>query len=244
MFWRRKPPPLPASRDPELDELRAQLARRQETAAELEQELFDLQRFAAEVEALLLPLQDRILTLRAQLARATGEYPAAHPARDPRFAAERPERPADTPAPAPAHDETDLKTLYRALAKRFHPDLAADPAEKERRQARMAQVNAAYAARDREALDRLAAEPDPAPAAGAPTRASVVADLRAEIARLDEVIAGLEKLLDELAQSPSVQLKLEVSLARRRGQNLLGEIAAELEGEIARLERALAETRR
>ena len=32
--------------------------------------------------------------------------------------------------PSAALDESELKTLYRALAKRFHPDLAQDPSEK------------------------------------------------------------------------------------------------------------------
>lgn len=242
MFWKRKPKVPPPPADPELTALRAGLARRQEAAAELEQELFDLRRFTAEVEAFLLPLQRRRDELQARLAQARGgRWTAA-----PRFGAQA-EVPKAEPAPAPepaaaGPDEADLKALYRALAKRFHPDLTADPAERARRQAVMAQINSAYGAQDWSALQALAELPDTAPEAPA-SRAAELAALHAEITRLDEVIAGLERELDEQAKSPAVQLKLEVSLARQRGHNLLGQIAAELEAEIARLEAELAALR-
>lgn len=51
----------------------------------------------------------------------------------------------------------DLKALYRALARRLHPDLAGgDGAEEARRSALMARANAAYARRDRAELELLA----------------------------------------------------------------------------------------
>lgn len=236
MFWKRKPKPAPPA-DPELEALRAGLARRQEVVAELEQELFDLRRFTAEVEAYLLPLQSRRDALRERLAQARGGPWAAPP----RFANAETE-PAEAPPAGAAPEaavEADLKALFRALAKRFHPDLAADPAEKARRQDLMARVNAAYAAQDWKTLNELADLPEAAPA-GPASRAEQLAGLRAEIERLDGVIAGLERELDALAASPAVQLKLEVSLARQRGHNLLGQIAAELEAEIARLEAEIA----
>ncbi len=40
--------------------------------------------------------------------------------------------------------------------------------------------------------------------------------------------------LQGLHQRPSVQLSLEVKVARRQGRDLLGEMAAELEAKIAR----------
>jgi hypothetical protein len=254
MFWKRKPRKEPAgSGDPELDGLRARLARRQEEVAALEQELFDLNRFAAEVEAFLLPLQRRLEDLRGQLAEArrrrdSSRQPGGRLRFDdepaPRFFSSQtgqdsPGSEPVPPAPEPP-DEADLKALYRLLAKRFHPDLAADPAEKAWRQQMMARVNAAYAAHDRKALEALAAQPDRPPDHLPKTRADVVAELQAEIERLDSVIAGLEGRLDELARSPSVALKLEVSLARHKGQNLLGQIALELEAEIARVEAELS----
>ena len=48
------------------------------------------------------------------------------------------------------------RTLYRALAKRFHPDLASDPSEKPWREQMMTKVNDAYRAQDLAALRQLA----------------------------------------------------------------------------------------
>ena len=42
----------------------------------------------------------------------------------------------------------DLKKLYREIAKRVHPDLATDPADRAKRNQVMADVNRAYAAGD------------------------------------------------------------------------------------------------
>lgn len=246
MFWKRKPKPAsPPGEDPEIARLRARLARRQEEAAELEQELFDLRRFVAEVETHLLPLQHRLEQLRARLAEARGGRWRADHAAALDDARSTPEPPPPEPPPGPAPlDDADLKAFYRALAKRFHPDLAADPAEKARRQTLMAQVNTAYGAHDIPTLQALAALPDVTPEAGPQSRAQRLAALQAELERLDGVVAGLERELDELSRSPAVQLKLEVSLARHAGHNLLGQIAADLQAEITRLEAELASLRR
>jgi hypothetical protein len=56
---------------------------------------------------------------------------------------------------APGIQEPELKALYRDAAKRIHPDLATDPAEKERRHTLMAALNAAYAAGDKDAIQRI-----------------------------------------------------------------------------------------
>jgi hypothetical protein len=135
----------------------------------------------------------------------------------------------------------EIKGLYRALAKRFHPDLATDPAEKEWRAGMMAKVNGAYEDRDFKALQALADEPDRPPPPPAPkTREQIVAELRAEIARLDGVMTDLERKLDQLAESPTVQLKLDASLARQSGRDLLGDMEADLRTEIAKAEEELA----
>jgi len=271
VFWKRKPagPKAPAgSGDRELDALTAALATRQERIAQLELDLLnsqtELASFNAEIEQRLGALQRRLETLEAELVEARrqasrralwGER-ASSPdvpedviaqyqrlwGRDTRDTA--PAASAATPAPV---NEAELKSLYRALAKRFHPDLASDPSEKPWREEMMGRVNEAYRAQDLAALGRLANEqPEPPrpPAAPAPkTRAQVLAEMQAEIDRLDELATTLEQQLDELAKSPAVQLKLEALWARRAGGDLLADMGRQLQSEIARAEKELASLR-
>jgi hypothetical protein len=62
---------------------------------------------------------------------------------------------ADSVEFGPGAQKPELKALYRDAAKRIHPDLATDPAEKERRHTLMAALNAAYAAGDQDAIQRI-----------------------------------------------------------------------------------------
>ena len=59
----------------------------------------------------------------------------------------------------------EARRLYRALAKRCHPDLGGGEADRERRRAFMVRVNNAYESGDTDLLAWLATEWDPAEAA-------------------------------------------------------------------------------
>jgi predicted nucleic acid-binding Zn-ribbon protein len=270
MFWKRKrsPPykPPPADSDPELTAYRATLARRQETVAELELDLLnsqtELAEFNAELERRIVPLQKRLAEVQAALkearqrasrqilwgARATSpDIPEDVSAQYQRMWGPDPAQGAYSAPPSAdrfAEIESQLKLLYRALAKRFHPDLSADPAEKPWREKMMARVNTAYHAQDLTALRQLAAEPNVAPASAAPlapkTRAQIMADLQAEIERLDQLASTLEQQLDDLAKSPAVRLKLDAVFARRAGRDLVAELAAQLQADLTRAEKELA----
>jgi hypothetical protein len=270
VFWKRKPvrPKAPAgSGDRELDAARAALSARQERIAQLELDLLNSQNelaaFNAEIEQRLGPLQRRLEALEAELAEARhaasrkamwGER-ASSPdvpedvvrqyqrvwGRDPNPSPSTAASAASAPAPV---DEAALRALYRALAKRFHPDLAADASEKPWREQLMARVNDAYSAQDFAALRRLADErpqPPPPPAEPAPkTRDQVLAELQAEVERLGELGVMLEHKLDDLARTPAVQLKLEALWAKRAGGDLLADMGRQLQAEITRAEKELA----
>jgi len=139
-------------------------------------------------------------------------------------------------------DETkaELKQLFRTLAKRFHPDLVTDHEEKRRREKVMAQVNDAYAAQNLAAMKKLAQKPDRPEVPADKTREQIMVDLKAEIVRLDRVILALDRQLQDLINSHTVRLMLEVSIAERNGRNLLAEMAADIQADIARLEVELA----
>jgi hypothetical protein len=65
----------------------------------------------------------------------------------------------------------EARPLYRALARRCHPDLGVDEADRERREAFMVRVNDAYSRGDVDLLQRLTADWD-ATATAAPPRGS------------------------------------------------------------------------
>jgi hypothetical protein len=75
----------------------------------------------------------------------------------------RDERTSREPQQSLSQDETAvLKKLYRDLARRFHPDMAIDQADRDYRTQMMMAINAAYAIGGLTRLQELAAEPDPA----------------------------------------------------------------------------------
>jgi len=268
-FFKRKPQTQstkPGSRalivsDPEVERLRAEVAAKQARAAELEADLVEsresLAAFQRLFESRLRPLTIRLALLqdqvkaarRAKLRQAWEAYQFAGKYVDVedqfRTAWTQTETGAPPPPPPPtsASVEAQIKLLYRELAKRYHPDLAATDEEREWRTPRMAAVNAAYAARDLAMLERIAASKDDvsAPAPKIDSREALIASLRRESERLDELIEKLERDFEELTNSPALQMQLEASMARRAGRDMIGEAAAELQKEIRELERELKE---
>ena len=245
--------------DSDLRSLEVDVAERQERVAQLQFELSDtqadLERFEREYEVQVGSLQQRLISLEAEVEQA--RLRAAHRAQwgdradSPDFNVDvveqfrrtwaPREKPSEPQPPEPVSDEmkAELKQLFRALAKRFHPDLVTDPEEKRRREKVMAQVNDAYAAQNLAAMKKLAQKPDRPEAPATKTREQIIVDLKAEIVRLDRVVLALERQLQELINSYTVRLMLEVSIAERDGGNLLAEMAADIRTEIASLEAEL-----
>src|SRR5690606_16310139 len=84
-------------------------------------------------------------------------------------------------------DRAAEKRLYRELARRFHPDLAASNAERAYMTAMMSAANIAYAKKDIDALRDLADEMDP-------TAVSELAQIETpEIRKLREQILKLQR---------------------------------------------------
>ena len=246
--------------DSDLRGLEVDVAERQERVAQLQFELSDMQadleRFERQYEAQVGSFQLRLISLEAEVEQA--RLRAAHRAQwgdgadSPDFNADVAEqfrrtwapreKPAEPQPPTPVSDETkaELKQLFRTLAKRFHPDLVTDPEEKRRREVVMAEINDAYAAQNLSAMKKLAHKPDRPEAPADKTREQIMVDLKAEIVRLDRVILALDRQLQDLVNSHTVRLMLEVSIAERNGSNLLAEMAADIRADIARLEVELA----
>jgi predicted nucleic acid-binding Zn-ribbon protein len=246
--------------DAELRELQEELSLRQERVAQLEFELADtradLSRFESTYEAKLGPLENRIEELKADLEQAR-----IRSARRAQWGErlESEDQPVDVleqfrktwtprdkppePPPAPEVDDVSkeqMKTIFRALAKRFHPDLVTDPKLKLWRQDVMAQINEAYAAQDMAALQKFVERPDRPEEKVEKTREQQIADLYKEIRRLDQVIRDLERTVKDLINSHTVKLMLEVSIAAQQGRDLLQEMANAMKSDIAKMEAELA----
>ncbi len=253
MFGRRNRSTLSSTireaRDPELRALRQQISERQETVAELELELFDLRvslgKFESQLEQRIRPLERELADLQAQLRKSRHEAErraqwgiGLEEAPDVIRQFEQAWTPgaskAEPRAPAKRPEPSALKSLYRELAKRFHPDLTTDPEEKAWREEVMAAVNEAYQSQNLQALHELQQQPDRPPSRVGQTRDELLAELSAEVLRLDRLIAKLRRHLDELSGSGLAQLQLDVSIARQSGQDLLGQIAREIQLEIAK----------
>jgi hypothetical protein len=237
-----------------LTRLRAELAQAHteliEAEAELADRLAEINAFEFEFEARVGYLIDNLegleaeiqrYTERIQIARNKQIFGQAHVSVDHQYqrAWQTPPPSAPTPPPQPLDPagEAEVKRLYRQLARRFHPDLALDEADRVRRTEKMAAINDAYAARSLVELVALAGEPDTfidTGRASGQTETQLAQALQAELTRCQSRLREIEKELRNLRYRPSVELSIEVKLARRRGRDLLAEMAAELEQKIAR----------
>lgn len=143
---------------------------------------------------------------------------------------ERPQLEADA--------EEELKRLYRELARRYHPDLARTDEERREREPLMQRVNAAVRERDLEALRALAREAEVAdPGFEARSLGEKLVWAIREVARLHEVIEGLEVELAAVRASETHRLWQR----QAAGERVVEALEADLTNELAGVRDRLAE---
>jgi predicted nucleic acid-binding Zn-ribbon protein len=246
--------------DVELRELREAVTSRQERVAQLELELFDTRADLASFER---EMEDRLGLLKRQIERLERriEESRRRAARRAQWGdrADSPDTPEDVveqfrktwkrsgrpskPFIKKKVNEAtkeELKTVYRRLAKRFHPDLVRDPGEKQWREEQMAKVNNAYAENDMVALLAIEEGAEWTPVTPVRSREEEIVELRSEIKRLDGIIAELERSLRELINSDTVKLMLDATIARKSGRDLLREMENALLARVTELQSELA----
>jgi hypothetical protein len=222
-----------------------------EAEAELADRLAEVNAFELEFEAKVGHLMDSLeglekeiqwYTERIQILRSKEIFGQAHISVDTQYRrawqAPPPSAPTPPPRPVDPSSEAEIKRLYRQLARRFHPDLAIDEADRTRRTAKMTAINDAYAARSLVELIALADDTgttiDTGRAQRGQTETQLVQALQAELDRCHRRLREIQQELQGLRYRPSVELSIEVKLARSRGRDLLAEMATELERKIAR----------
>lgn len=128
----------------------------------------------------------------------------------------------------------EAKRLFRLLARRIHPDLARDPAERERRTNLMVAANNAYEQADIETLRHLLDEWDSSPdSVAGSSPASELERIIRHVSRLQARLGGLDKRFADLESSAMGWLRRRVDKASGEGWDLLSHMVKELDRQIA-----------
>ncbi len=233
---------MPSEQD-RIERLQTEIALKRSALVEYRAALLKLQKevevFARQYDKIVGTLETQLDTIRQQIENLQtpsrtsqnsmwGGYNSFEESFDAKY-----RREISYPAPLrQTADENSLRSLYRKLARQYHPDTTTDPAEKARRSLIMAQINAAYRARNMDVLRALdLQQPIPEVSPVAP-RALTYQELYNLSRQLNDEIDAVKIEHNNLLHSPLMTLKLESSLAKMRGVNLLYEMAAKIRGEL------------
>jgi hypothetical protein len=135
----------------------------------------------------------------------------------------------------------DLKTLFRDVAKRIHPDFAKDPDEQAHFTRLMARANAAYSRGDAEALQRILDDfHETSSSLYGETNAAELVRIARQIQHAQRDIAVIDEELVILPTNEIAQFKVDADAAQREGRDLLTELATTLREKIADAEYRLA----
>jgi hypothetical protein len=221
----------------QLAAVRARLAERESELAQLRAQLKTFEgRYLRQVGVLYAELDDleaRIAEREVALydsdsARSRAES-ARQRARETHDAAFGDARQAEEFDPPPS-----LKTLFREVAKRVHPDFARDAAEQKHFTLLMARANQAYNRGDAETLERLLDDHREinASIAGEGAAAELLRIAR-QIRHAERDMAKLEAERHTLLSSEIAQLHQDAEAAALEHRDLLTELAASLREQVA-----------
>ncbi|MFZ3471672.1 J domain-containing protein [Streptomyces sp. 4.24] len=131
----------------------------------------------------------------------------------------------------------EVRRLYRELVRQAHPDLAQDEAERERRDAFIVRVNAAYGRGEEQLLRELAQEwaAGPAPAEQRLSESEELYERLEWLSRRKELLSVVARELEESAIGSMLRM------APEDPDRLLEEIAEQLLGDVEKREAELAE---
>ena len=238
----------------ELGRKRAELAALESELVERELELSTLEGELGAFEAEYLRVVGRRYVVLDELQARIAEAWAArepHDAAAQQAAAEARET-AEASAAQAEHRTTQeavppfdppvaLKTLYRVLARKLHPDLGSSDEERARRHQWMAKVNDAYRRADADTLKSLFADWEASPESVSGT------GVPSELVRVIRQIVQVRRRLDEsgrviegLKAGALHALRLKCNARSDEGGNRLEEMAARLDSEIAAVREQLA----
>lgn len=193
---------------------------------------------AVEAEIARLEANAKPSDKQAQAAAADAGKRAAQSAR------ESSATPEDAAAAEPFAPTEELKNLYRAAARRLHPDRGTSDADRSLRNDLMAQVNVAYRAGDQARIEAIIAEYRDHPEAieGDDVGARLIRTIRQK-SRLAARLREVEEELLQLENGELANLQREAEARAEQGGDALAELAAQLSERIAAAKKALEEKR-
>jgi len=200
----------------ELALLQAELAERELDLTNLRAELAAFEgRYLRQVGTLYAELDEWNAKIAERLAKEEGTEESRSAAAQARMQADESDSAVHGEA-AKAQEfipSAELKALYREVAKRVHPDLATDEADRQKRDQLMAEANTAYQRGDAEALRRILEEYESSPesARGAGIGADLVRVLR-QLKQVRDRIAAIILEVANLARVKPPNLTLRQTL--------------------------------
>jgi hypothetical protein len=135
---------------------------------------------------------------------------------------------------------TDLKAIYRNLAKTIHPDLALDDPARLRRHSLMAEANRAYAERDEDRLRLILHTFERSPDSVLDDDDADESRLRRRIASIEDRLLAIDAEFASLHSSAIWQLKRKIDTATAQGWDLFAEMVLEVKREVRRATARLA----
>lgn len=224
-----------ADREEEMADLRSELeqfeAQYTMTVGRLYADIDEIEARIAEEEFKLVPDDEEIKKKAEELRRRAAESAAS---------AEEAAEAALT-----KHQPTqEAKKAYHKLARTIHPDLALDPAEKEKRHGLMAQLNEAYSAGDQTRLDKLVHDLRNSP--DHIKGDSVGDDLVRAIRQISQVKIRLIELAREKREAEASEvftLRERMRAEAEAGRDMISQMAARAAVQIKKSERRLANLR-
>jgi hypothetical protein len=127
----------------------------------------------------------------------------------------------------------EMKALYREVAKRVHPDLAIDDADRQRREHLMAEANVAYQRGDADALRQILEEYESSPESvrGDGIAADLVRAIR-QIRQVRNRLSQIETEVATLLDSDTAMLRTKADAAGADGCDLFAEMAEDVKRRI------------
>jgi hypothetical protein len=228
----------PNARRVHLDDLEAQLSRREGELAALKLDLRALQdRYLGDIG----PLYQELAVLEAAIAEEEirqGLREAPPPLKDD---GQDEDAEMDAACANSAAPSDDLKRVFRDLAKNIHPDLAMDEPARCRRHSLMAEANRAYAERDEDRLRLILTAWHRSPDSVADDHPEADEErYRRTVAEIDERRIAIEAEFADLKTSAIWRLKEKIDDAQAKGWDLFAEMVLQVKRDIERARMRIA----